>query len=155
MKDAIKTPVSSTAMLIRKPVAQVFEAFVDPAVTTRFWFTKSSGRLEKGKPVTWTWEMYNISAEALVTELVPNERIEVNWNNMGNMIHVVWTFEPISKDTTFVSIGTDGFKGDAMEMLQWVNDNTGGFCWVLAGLKALLEFGIELNLVRDRFPQGK
>jgi uncharacterized protein YndB with AHSA1/START domain len=30
-------------MLIRRPVAEVFEAFVDPAVTTRFWFTKSEG----------------------------------------------------------------------------------------------------------------
>jgi len=38
-------------MLIRKLVAEVFEAFVDPAITTRFWFTKGSGRLEKGKQI--------------------------------------------------------------------------------------------------------
>ena len=36
-------------MLIRRPAAEVFAAFVDPAVTTRIWFTKSSGRLEPGK----------------------------------------------------------------------------------------------------------
>ena len=35
-------------MLIRKPVAEVFEAFVDPAITSRFWFTRGSGRLEPG-----------------------------------------------------------------------------------------------------------
>jgi hypothetical protein len=29
-------------MVIRKPVAEVFEAFVDADVTTKFWFTKSS-----------------------------------------------------------------------------------------------------------------
>jgi uncharacterized protein YndB with AHSA1/START domain len=29
-------------MLIRKPVAEVFEAFVDPAITSRFWFNKGS-----------------------------------------------------------------------------------------------------------------
>lgn len=57
MKDTIKTPVSSTGMLIRKPVEAVFEAFVNPEVTTRFWFTHSSGRLEKGQRVQWTWEM--------------------------------------------------------------------------------------------------
>ena len=39
-------PKSKTGMLIRKPVAEVFEAFVDPDITTKFWFTKSSGRLE-------------------------------------------------------------------------------------------------------------
>lgn len=38
-------------MLIRRPVVDVVAAFVDPAVTTRIWFTKSSGRLEPGKRV--------------------------------------------------------------------------------------------------------
>jgi uncharacterized protein YndB with AHSA1/START domain len=44
-------------MLIRKPVAEVFEAFVNPDITTKFWFIKSSGRLEAGKQVQWEWEM--------------------------------------------------------------------------------------------------
>lgn len=33
-------------MLIRKPVEQVFRAFIDPAITVHFWFNKSSGKLE-------------------------------------------------------------------------------------------------------------
>ncbi|MOA24608.1 hypothetical protein D3C78_1452950 [compost metagenome] len=41
-------------MLVRKPIAEVFEAFVNPEITSLFWFTKSSGRLEEGKEVTWT-----------------------------------------------------------------------------------------------------
>ncbi len=41
----LKLSVVKTEMLIRKPVAEVFEAFVDPEVTTKFWFAKSSGRL--------------------------------------------------------------------------------------------------------------
>lgn len=36
----------NTGMLIRRPVMDVFEAFIDPDITTTFWFTKSSGRLE-------------------------------------------------------------------------------------------------------------
>jgi uncharacterized protein YndB with AHSA1/START domain len=37
-----KTPTAVEAgagMLIRKPVAEVFEAIVDPAITSRFWFS--------------------------------------------------------------------------------------------------------------------
>ena len=49
------------AMMIRKPVEQVFMAFTNPEITTKFWFTKSSGILEKGRTVDWTWEMYNHS----------------------------------------------------------------------------------------------
>lgn len=40
-------PVSKTQMLIRQPAPTVFEAFVDPDVTTRFWFTHSTGEIEK------------------------------------------------------------------------------------------------------------
>lgn len=65
MKDLQLTqvPVAKAAMLIRKPVAEVFEAFVNPEITTRFWFTRSSGRLEVGKHIVWTWEMYDHSIE--------------------------------------------------------------------------------------------
>ena len=38
-------PIAKAQMLIRRPVAEVFEAFVDPSTTTQFWFTKSTGRL--------------------------------------------------------------------------------------------------------------
>jgi uncharacterized protein YndB with AHSA1/START domain len=61
LMEVRNAPVVKTEMRIRKPVAQVFEAFVDPAITSRFWFTKASGRLEPGKPgnkVRWDWEMY-------------------------------------------------------------------------------------------------
>ena len=61
-----KAPVSNTGMLIRKPVAEVFEAFIDPAITSKFWFTKGSGRLEPGKQVQWDWEMYDVSAQVEV-----------------------------------------------------------------------------------------
>jgi uncharacterized protein YndB with AHSA1/START domain len=33
--------VARTEMLIRSPVAKVFEAFVEPAITSKFWFTRS------------------------------------------------------------------------------------------------------------------
>ncbi|HKB68194.1 MAG TPA: hypothetical protein VKC61_20205 [Pyrinomonadaceae bacterium] len=64
-----EVPTAKTEMLIRKPVAEVFEAFVNPEITCRFWFTKSTGRLEAGKHITWTWEMYDISVEVNVKEV--------------------------------------------------------------------------------------
>ncbi|HEX7027851.1 MAG TPA: polyketide cyclase, partial [Gammaproteobacteria bacterium] len=59
-------PVVEVQMLIRRPVAEVFEAFVNPDITTRFWFTKSSGRLEPGAQVRWDWEMYGVFATVSV-----------------------------------------------------------------------------------------
>jgi len=45
-------PAVVAQMLIRNPVALVFQAFIDPVVTTKFWFTKASGPLEVDKLVT-------------------------------------------------------------------------------------------------------
>ncbi|HJP91656.1 MAG TPA: hypothetical protein VJ875_06850 [Pyrinomonadaceae bacterium] len=44
---------AKTGTLIRRPVADVFEAFIEPDITTKFWFTKSSGRLKVGRQVKW------------------------------------------------------------------------------------------------------
>src|SRR5712664_1224732 len=71
----MKAPIAKAEMLIRKPAAKVFEAFVDPEITRRFWFTKSTGRLETGKHIVWTWEMYDMSIEVEVKEVEPNKRI--------------------------------------------------------------------------------
>ena len=65
-------PVARTAMLIRRPVADVFAPFIDPDITTRFWFTKSSGRLETGKQVKWEWEIYGVSTRVAVKGVDPN-----------------------------------------------------------------------------------
>jgi len=42
---------------------RVFEALADPSITTRFWYTKSSGRMEEGAELTDEWEMYGVSSE--------------------------------------------------------------------------------------------
>ena len=138
-------------MLIRKPVEEVFEAFIDPAITTKFWFTKSDGKLEKGKHIRWDWEMYGVSAELDVMEIEQNNRIVIQFNDDTN---VEWLFTPRDSEETFVEITNYGFKGNPTEIVNQVIDSTGGYTIVLCGLKALLEHNIELNLVADKFPDA-
>lgn len=147
-------PVAKAAMLIRRPAAEVFEAFIDPAITSRFWFTKSTGRLEPGKHVTWTWEMYDVSIEVDVKEIERGKRIVVEWGNYGAMTTVEWVFTRFQDDATYVTITNSGFQGDGDKVMKDALDSTGGFTWVLAGLKALLEHNIELNVIADAFPKG-
>jgi uncharacterized protein YndB with AHSA1/START domain len=134
-------------MLIRKPVDEVFEAFINPDITTQFWFTKSSGRLEAGKTVQWDWEMYNASAQVHVKTVEPNKRIVIDWGNI-----VEWTFTARDDGTTFVSIVNEGFQGSDEEIIKEAIGSSEAFAIVLAGLKALLEHQVQLNLIRDRFP---
>jgi len=149
-----QTPVAKAEMLIRKPVDEVFEAFVDPALTSRFWFTQGSGRLEAGKEITWTWGMYNFSIQIQVKEIEKNRKILIDWPGYGTPTTVEWTFTPRADGTTFVSIVNQGFTGEGDEIVKQAIGSTEGFTLVLAGLKAFLEHNLSLNLVADRFPDG-
>lgn len=142
-------PAAKTAMLIRKPVTQVFEAFINPDITSKFWFTSSTGQLETGKQIEWQWQMYNISIPVNVKEIIPNQCIVVEWGNYGNMSTIEWTFDSMDELGTYVRITNSGFQGDPAELITQVSDSTKGFTFLLAGLKAYLEHGIQLNLTGD------
>jgi uncharacterized protein YndB with AHSA1/START domain len=149
-----QVPRTKTGMLIRRPAAEVFDAFINPDVTTKFWFTKSSGRLEVGKQVRWDWEMYGVSVPVTANAIEPNKRIVIEWKGYGGRTTVEWTFRPLPDGMTFVGITESGFTGDGDALVTQVTESTQGFTLVLAGLKAFLEHRVQLNLVADRYPKG-
>jgi uncharacterized protein YndB with AHSA1/START domain len=148
------TPTAKTGMLIRRPVSDVFEAIVDPDVTSKFWFSKGSGRLETGKKVRWDWESHGVSIEVTAKAIEPNKRVLIEWPGYSGPTQVEWTLQAIPDGTTFVRVQESGWTGDADELVRYVADSTQGFTLMLAGLKALLEHNIRLNLTLDRYPKG-
>jgi uncharacterized protein YndB with AHSA1/START domain len=147
-----EAPVATAEMLIRKPTDEVYEAFVDPAVTTKFWFTRGSDRLDAGRPVSWTWAMYGVSTRVEVKELLPGRRILIEWDAGTEEVSAVeWIFSDRGGNT-FVEVRNFDLKGDADAQVSRAIDSAGGFALVLAGAKAWLEHGIELNVVRDAHP---
>ena len=145
-------PVVRAEMLIRRPASTVFQAFVDPDITTRFWFTRSSGPLSPGARVRWTWEMYGASTDVTVLEMEQDRRIVIEWD--APPTRVEWLFTARTDDTTQVEISHYGFAGSGDEVVRQALDSMGGFSFVLAALKALLEHGIELRLVGDHLPDA-
>lgn len=144
---------ADAAMCIRKPATEVFNAFIDPAITTQFWFTKSSGQLEEGKTVEWAWEMYGVAVPVSVQTILPNEKILISWGTGAQQSKVEWNFTAINEMATYVTIKNSGFQGQGEELISQIRDSTGGFTIVLAGLKAYLEHGIQLNLIGDKWPE--
>lgn len=149
-------PIEAAAgMLIRRPVREVFEAFIDPAVTSNFWFSSGTARLEVGKPVTWTWATYNVSSTALATEIVPDEKLVIDWDpGTDHASTVEWRFAARGDGATFVTIRNFNFKGDGDAQVQQAIGSTDGFAIVLCGLKAWLEHGLRLGGINDRWPDG-
>lgn len=144
-------PTVECQMMVRKPVATVFEAFIDPGITTNFWFTKSSGKLEPGKTITWEWEMYGVSTKVVVKEIIPNKKISTEWGEPATTVE--YEFNALTDNTTYVVIKNYGFKEKGNDLINVIKDSTGGFTTVLDGLKAFLEHNIKLNLIADKFPK--
>ena len=150
--DLNKLPVAKASLLIRKPVSEVFEAFANPDIITKFWFDESSGRLETAANVKWHWKLFDMTVDVNVIEVRENERIELKWGTNEEDVSVVeWEFEQRSADTTFVKVVNKGFSGDADKIVSAALDSTGGFALVLAAAKAWLEHGVRLNVVADGF----
>ncbi len=140
-------------MLIRRPIEEVYEAFINPEVTSMFWFTAGSGKLIEGESVTWSWETYNLTIPVEVIRVVPNENIVVNWGEGRMKSTVAWEFKSLGDSKTFVTIINSNFKLTPKELSLQIVDSTGGFTMVLAGCKAWLEHFVQLNLVADKLPE--
>jgi len=140
-------------MMIRKPIDEVFEAFINPEITSKFWFTKGSARLTEGAGINWMWEMYNLTVPVKVKKIESNKSIIIEWGEGKQQSTVEWVFKTLGPSKTFLTITNDNFQGSEEELISQIRDSTGGFTIVLAGLKAWLEHGIELRLVEDKFPK--
>lgn len=145
------TSQAHARMMIRRPVDEVFNAFIDPSATRNFWFTRSSGKLERHKTVTWEWEMYNVSASVWVKEIVENSKIVIEWGEPAT--NVEFQFTPLSDGSTYVRVIESGYLETGDKLVKHIIDSTAGFTTVLDGLKAYLEHGINLKLIGDKFPK--
>lgn len=153
--EITRIPVAKAEMLIRRPVAEVFEAFIDPAITSKFWFTKGSERLDIGKHIRWDWEMFGVSAEVNVKAIEANKRILIEWSSSDSAPTTVeWLFAPRADNATFVTVTESGFSGSGDEIVRKALDSQGGFTFLMSGLKAYLEHKIALNLSADHAPDN-
>lgn len=143
----MRPPIARTEMLIRRPINEVFRAFVDPAITSMFWFSRGSGLLKQGETVTWHWDMYGVSADVYVVAIEENRRILVHWPTP-----VEWLFSCRGENATMVTIIAGGFTGTDDDQVASAIDSMSGFAFTLAGCKAWLEHAIQLNLVEDHNP---
>ena len=150
----LSDPTIRQQMLIRESVQRVFRAFVDPEITTKFWFTHSSGSLESGASVEWEWRMYGVRAPVRVLDFVEDSRIVIEWGEGTAKSTVQWDFQPRPDGTTMVSITNHGFVGAPDDIFAVAVDSMGGFSFVLAAAKAYLEHGLQLNLVADKAPEA-
>jgi uncharacterized protein YndB with AHSA1/START domain len=136
---------ATAAMLIRKPVRDVFDAFVNPRSLEKFWLKRASGPLARDATVEWEFMVEGARETVTVTEFVLNQIIAFRWSGG---IAVTLRFEQHDTNSTRLSVSATGFTGADAPSLA-VNA-TEGFTIVACDLKTLLETGKSGNMVRDK-----
>lgn len=138
-------PLARAEMLIRRPVAEVFDAFVQPAMITRFWLDSTTGPLGPAARVDWRFMVPGAKETVSVTTFEVARHLAFDWSDG---IHVDMRFESLGEDLARVTLVGSGFGRE--ESIAHVLDATEGFAIVLCDLKILLETGRAGNLVRDK-----
>jgi len=134
---------------ISKPVHEVFEAVADPAQLSRYFTTGGArGRLETGATVTWDFHDFPGAFPVHVIEVVPDERIVLEWkaNEPGTdyRVTVTMTFTPTDDGRTLVEIAEEGWR-ETEGALKASYGNCQGWSQMQCALKAWLEHGINLR----------
>lgn len=135
-------------MKIRRPEMDVFQAFTDPDIANKFWFSRSSGKLENAARLTWYWDAAGISREITVEELIPYQHIALSFTEPAHQLDIY--FLDLEQGCTQVRLKNYGFceLGDALH--DTIIERSSLLTSVLAGLKSYLEHGIVLGLMEDR-----
>ncbi|MCH8686076.1 SRPBCC family protein [Pedomonas mirosovicensis] len=148
---------------IAKPVAEVFEAVVNPDHLSRYFTTGGAkGRIETGATVYWDFHDFPGAFPVHVMEVEPERRIVLRWAatdcaaEAGDVqageaqsgsydTTVTMTFEPLDGGTrTLVSIAEAGWR-QTPEGLQASYGNCQGWMQMACAMKAWLEHGINLR----------
>lgn len=146
-------PTVHATMGIRRRASEVFDAFVDPTTTKRFWIVESTGPLVPETTVTWTMNASGAEAIVTVREFEPGARLVFDWGDTDAMSRVEIQFQSTRDGHCLVDVTETGVEGSGDELAAHAADSTGGFTMVLCSLKALLEHDIELDAVVDRLLQ--
>jgi uncharacterized protein YndB with AHSA1/START domain len=132
------------AIQISKPVNEVFEAIVDPVKMSNYFISKSNGRMEEGKQLTWQFPEFEMNFPVRIGKIERNKYISFNWDIDGIELLTEMTLTPKANNSTLVNITEKSRENDEAG-IKWLKGNTEGWANFLACLKAWLEYRINLR----------
>jgi len=132
-------------MGILKPVSEVFEAIVDPEKMSKYFISGSTGRMESGKNLIWTWPDFDGEIQIKVGKIEKDKVVSFEWGGSGNNCVVVVSLEAKSENKTLVIVTESDWPADYKGAKQCMGQ-VEGWTNFLCCLKAYLEYGINLRV---------
>jgi len=132
---------------IRKPVAEVFDAIVNPAKLKQYFTTGgASAPLVEGTTVTWDFADFPGAFPVKVRKVVPNRSIVLEWQAGDGKYdtRVEMSCEALDSEFSKVQITESGWK-ETQAGLDASYGNCYGWMHMLCCLKVWLEHGVNLR----------
>ena len=138
-------PKFQVQLKIQKPIAEVFEAVVDPQKLSGYFVKVASGPLVEGTTVKWTFAEVPGEHDVIVRQVLEDERIVFEWEGgEGYDTRVEMVFKSLDANSTMVQISESGWREDA-KGVESSYGNCGGWMHMMMCLKGYLEHGINLR----------
>jgi len=133
-----------TAIQILKPAGEVYEAIVNPDHMRHYFIASSTGRMESGKVITWSFPEFDFEFPVQVEQTEAGSYVSFFWESDGEQLFVEIILEGIEGNSTLVTVTEKSRDADDAG-IAWLQGNTAGWANFLACLKAYLEYGINLR----------
>ena len=146
----MKKPLTDNAIVVNvsqqiaKPVADVFEAIVNPNHMVNYFVTEASGPMEKGANLCLTFGDVGVSCDIKVIGIKKNEQITFTWPTGEKDTTVNISLLAIDDNLTEVTANESGWDLDE-DGVKKALGQTQGWTDMLLCLKAYLEFNINLR----------
>ncbi|MCG3089767.1 SRPBCC family protein [Sporosarcina cyprini] len=132
-----------TKMKIQKRPEDVFEALVDPAQMSKYWFSSGTHRMEPGKTIIWRYEEYNAEGKVHVKEVEKPRKIQFVWGEEGQETTVTISLEELGDQTTLVTVEEEGLSEEDPHLIAKMLGQKEGWVYMLTCLKGYVENGIS------------
>jgi uncharacterized protein YndB with AHSA1/START domain len=134
---------------ILKPASEVFAAVVDPEKMSKYFISDASGPMRPGETVVW--EFADVGAKVTIKVLQVEHDRKIVWESdaLGQRVLSTLQFAPDGPDATVVTMTDSAFALTEVGVKRALGQ-CAGWTHTLCGLKAYLQFGINLRTGLDK-----
>ena len=141
-EDRIRAKVQ---MGILRSASEIFDAIINPEKMSKYFISGSTGKMESGKNLTWTWTDYEGEHEIKVGKIEKDKVVSFEWTGSGVNCVVVITLEAKGENQTLVKVTESEWPADYKGANQCMGQVEGWTHFLLC-MKAYLEYGIDLRI---------
>jgi uncharacterized protein YndB with AHSA1/START domain len=130
---------------INKPVAEVFDAVINPKKIVGYFCNQTDAPLTEGQTVHWTWSSVPITFPVQVKQIITNSKIVIEWPAAtGGTTVAEMSFCSLEDGKTMVSVSESGWP-ENQAGLKASYKNCEGWQHMMTCMKAYLQHGIDLR----------